>query len=146
MKFELDVYRELLNIPDGEIRRKLEVNSTEERPGVRYEGIQDVTDLYNPGVLPAHVYVRDGRAQMVYIPSGAAIEGLTTDELEAELGGEGTRLRSRAGKKFNHYVHPDKGVAYSSDTRHVRFIEVFPPCSLESYKEDIYREPPTFKR
>ena len=53
MKFELDVYRELLNIPDGEIRRKLEVNSTEERPGVRYEGIQDVTDLYNPGVLPA---------------------------------------------------------------------------------------------
>jgi hypothetical protein len=36
-------------------------------------------------------------------------------------------LRSRVGKTFNHYVYPDKGVAFSADSKSVRFIEIFPP-------------------
>ncbi len=145
MAFDLATYTELLEQSEEQVRRTLHIGDDGGRQG-RYEGLESVTDLYNPDVFPAHVYVRDGRVEMIYIPSGDALKGLTRDELEAELGDDGTRLRSRVGKHANHYAFPRKGVAFSSDDQAVKFVEVFPPRSLEAYQTEIYREPPPFKR
>jgi len=135
----------MLYLSDDEVRRRLAPGG-EVRHDVSYEGLEHLTEIYNPSVFPGRVYVRDGAVQLVYIPSGAALENVSMDDLEAQLGGEGVPLRSRAGKVFGHYVHADKGVAYSANEEEVAFIEVFPPRSHDAYLADIYREPGPFIR
>jgi len=115
-------------------------------PDRRYEGLEHVTHYYNPSVSPARVYVSDGRVQMVYVPSGAAVAETTPSEIDAQIGGRGHRLRSRTGKTANQYVQAERGVAYSEDEGRVQFVEIFPPRSLEAYLKDIYRDPGPFTR
>lgn len=145
VKFDLAEARALLGLTQEEARKRLQI-SDGSRDGVRYEGLEHLTELYNPDVFPARAYIRDGKVALVYAPNGAALSGLKAATLERELGGKGTRLRSRAGKQFGHFVHADKGVAYSADSEGVRFVEVFEPRSQPEYEADIYREPPKFKR
>ena len=146
MAFDLAASRAVLDLPEDEVRHKLGGPGGETEANVRYEGLDGVTMYYNPAVLPARVYVRDGRVQMVYVPSGSALDGLTPADLERQLVSKGIRLRSRAGKRFGHHVFAEDGVAYSSDRHGVRFVEVFPPRSHEAYVSEIYREPGRFIR
>jgi len=143
--FDLDGARGLLGLTQEEARKELQI-SDGARDGVRYEGLEHLTELYNPDVFPGRAYVQDGVVALVYVPHGPALEGVSPKQLAAEIGGEGTRLRSRAGKQYGHYVHAQQGVAYSADKEKVRFVEVFRPRSQEAYQADIYRESPKFKR
>ena len=92
------------------------------------------------------MYVGSERVEMVYVPSGPALAGVTRSELEECAGTQPTLLRSRAGKEYVHYSHPEQGIAYSSEGDKVRFVEIFRPRSLNAYKAEIYRDPGPFIR
>jgi hypothetical protein len=142
--FDLDACRALLGLSETQVKERLQIHGDEARRGVRYEGLEGLSQYYNPDVFPARVYVRAARVQMVYVPSGPALRDVTREELEAQIGSEPTPLRSRAGKEYVHYAHPEQGVAYSSEGDEVRFVEVFPPRSLDAYRAEIYRDPGPF--
>jgi hypothetical protein len=143
--FDLDACVAMLGLSDEQVRARLQIERGETRPRARYEGLQDLTGYFNPAVFPGRVYVGSARVQMVYIPAGPALRGVTPAELGARMGSEPVLLRSRAGKEYVHYAHPEQGVAYSSDGDEVVFVEVFPPRSLGAYLAEIYRDPGLFK-
>jgi len=56
------------------------------------------------------------------------------------------RLRSRAGKKSNQLVFAGEGFAASIHGDDVDFVELYAPCTLETYLSEVYREPGRFIR
>jgi hypothetical protein len=143
--FALPVWQALLGLSEDEVRQRFAGAGGEVDPDRRYEGLEHVTHYYNPAVLPAHIYVRDGRVQMVYVPSAGLAE-TTPSEIDAQVGGRGHRVRSRTGKTANQYVQAERGLAYSEDGGTVQFVEIFPPRSREAYLTDIYQDPGPFTR
>lgn len=135
MTFSLTEVRSLLSLTEDELRERLGPN-VEEDPESDYEGLEDVLELTG-GSVPGSVYLRDGRVVLVYVPR-RAVEGTDPADLESQLSTEPARLRSRAGKTANLWVRPGEGVAYSADSSKVHFVEVFPPSTLEEYREQIY--------
>jgi hypothetical protein len=142
-RLDLDEARDLLGLTQDELVARLGVGPGDIDPGYRYEGLDDVAMLYSPDAFPGRIYLRDDRPEIVYVSEPA---GWSEAKLEAELGGPGDELRSRAGKTFTHHVHADRGVAWSSDGDEVAFVEVFRPRSLAEYERDIYRDPGPFIR
>ena len=53
-------------------------------------------------------------------------------------------VRSRAGKTSNQLVFATIGITVSITRNEVDFIEIYPPCSVEDYLQNIYREPQAF--
>ena len=146
MRFDLASSLALRDLPEPQVRQTLTINSGGVREDVSYEGLENVTELYNPAAFPGRVFVRDGRVQMIYLPRDGGLDDLTPADLESQLDSSYVELRSRAGKRFRHRVHPDLGVAYSASGDAIAFVEIFSPRSIQAYQAEIYREPPPFKR
>lgn len=113
---------------------------------VAYEKLTDVSRVSNPAVFGAHVFLRGDEVVMIYSSSAAYLAKLSPASIQQELGGSGTRLRSRAGKTSNQHVFPEQGVAYSESDDQLEFIEIFPPMSLDAYRASIYSDPGPFIR
>lgn len=139
MTFSLAAARAVATLSEHDARQRLG-SGAEQDDDAEYQGLRHLVELRNDAVLPAWVYLRDGRVRLVYA-SDDALEGLTTDQLEAELSGAPEILASRAAKAAALYVHPGDGVAYSADDERVHFVEVFPPCTLAEYRDEVYIEP-----
>ncbi|WP_041233032.1 hypothetical protein [Cylindrospermum stagnale] len=142
--FDLDDFLAFRNLSMEEIRTRLSISEENTEQNVGYEKLTQLTLFHNPNAHFGYFYFRDGKLVMLYVGDHEQVEQLDPKVLEEKLGGRGIRLRSRAGKRFNHYVYPDKGVAFSADSQSVSFIEIFPPTSIEAYKADIYEEVPPF--
>lgn len=136
----------MLELTAEQVKMRLETAGGETHRGVSYEGLEGLSQYYNPAVFGGRVYVGSERVEIVYVPSGPALAGITRGELEKSAGTQPTILRSRAGKEYVHYVHPEQGIAYSSEGDRVRFVEVFRPRSLDAYQAEIYRDPGPFIR
>lgn len=141
--FDLDSFIAFRNLSMDEIRIRLSISEENIESNVSYEKLTQLTK-YNSNEHIGHFYFREGKLVILYIGKNEKLEQLDPKTLQEKLGEQGIRLRSRAGKKFNHYVYPAKGVAFSADSHSVRFIEIFPPTSLEEYKAKIYDEPQPF--
>ena len=139
---ELDETFTLRDLSRGELMERLGASESDVHPGVAYQGLQPVDRLDAPG-HPGHFYFQGDRLRMIYLPR-AATAGLSVDDLRA--GEPAARLRSRAGKRSSIEVYPERGVAFSRQGDKLEFAEVFPPTTLERYRDEIYREPPAFKR
>lgn len=147
ISFDLAAAHALLGLSEEDVRERLGATDGNVRREVAYERLKDVTEIYRPETFPGRIYLRNGSVELVYVPYGPALDGLTSADLEAELGKEGEQLRSRAGKTFTHYVHAQQGVAYTADSDDaVEFVEVFGPRTLEAYRADIYEDPGDFIR
>ncbi len=109
-----------------------------------YSQLTGLSKLYKPDLHPGRFYFQEGHLVLLYI-SGPALQALTSQMLEQRLG-VGITLRSRSGKLSRQYVYPEQGVAFSADKEKVHFLEIFPPMTLEDYKERYYQEPPAFVR
>ena len=136
----------MLELTADQIEMQLETDGGETHRGVRYEGLEGLSQYYNPAVFPGRVYVGSDGVEMVYVPSGPALAGVTRGDIEKGAGTQPTLLRSRAGKEYVHYAHPEQGIAYSSEGDQVRFDEIFRPRSLDAYEAEIYRDPGPFIR
>ena len=111
---------------------------------VRYEGLTDVERLDGPGA--PRVFVRGDDVVLVYAGPSVVPEGLSSDEVAAAVGADGEVLRSRQDKSAGLHVVAEQGVAWSESGGEVGFLEVFPPTDLDTYRAQVYREPPAFTR
>lgn len=144
--FSLEACREVLGLQPQELLARLDLANAEVREGLRYEGMSGLTMYYNPERFAGRIYVREGKVAIVYVPSGEELRKTSPVELARQLHGKPADLRSRAGKEFTHHVYAEQGVAFSDDDEAIRFVEVFPPRSLDAYKREIYRDPGPFIR
>lgn len=145
-RFDLAASRAMLNLSPAGVRDRLDIEHGETHRDVSYEGLQGLTQYYNPAKFPGRVYVSSERVEMVYIPHGSALADTTVKELRSALTGKSKDLRSRAGKEFDHIVYATDGVAFSREDDELRFVEVFPPRPLQAYLDEIYRDPGPFTR
>ena len=96
------------------------------------------------------VFLDNGRVVLVHLyrgfnpPAAPTIFGAMRPESFSAFQSGATRLRSSAGKLYNHYVAPGRGLAWSADEEEVTSIEVFEPTDLESYKARFYEDPGPF--
>lgn len=145
MLCSLAEYRAWLSVSEPEIRRKLGP-AMEESKDVGYQRLSNLTQLYNPSVLPGRIYLRKGSVAMIYAGQDM-LEGCREPDVKAQLKGDGVMLPSRAGKSVTHHAYPGEGVAYSADHQgNVVILEIFSPRSLDAYKAEIYKEPGPFIR
>ena len=142
--FNLDEHLALMNLSMEEVIQKFSIPKKDIDNNANYEKLSKLTLLKNNKFHPGYFYFKDGKLVMLYIGKNDQLEKLDPKVLQDNLVEKGISLRSRAGKTFNHYVYPEKGVAFSADSRSVRFIELFPPTSLEAYKVEIYEDVPPF--
>ncbi len=124
--------RELLSL--------LQLQPGDVREEVSYEKLSGVGRANNAALHPGHFYLRGDRIELVYVGNAAFLSGLKPAAIQKELGGDGTRLRSRVGKTSNQYVYPEKGFAYSETDGALDFVEIFAPMSLEQYRQRIYED------
>ena len=136
--------RALIGLEKDAARQRLGGGLSED-PDDGYEAMQGVASLENGDVFPGTLYLKDDRVEMVYLGPGG-LHGVTAADLESELPGEATLLRSRAGKTANMHVRAEEGVAYSAEGDEVHFVEVFRPRSLQDYESEIYNDPGPFIR
>ena len=112
-----------------------------------YMQLDGLTELYDPDTYPGHFFFRQGKLVLFYAEDiSEQIETLKPNFLAQHLGQPDAVLRSRAGKTHNHYVYADKGIAYSANSNQVSYLEIFQPCSLDTYKSQMYFEPSPFIR
>ncbi|MBS3940884.1 MAG: hypothetical protein KG028_07980 [Actinobacteria bacterium] len=114
-------------------------------PGDEYGRLDDVTSIEYTPVYPGTLYLQDGVVDLVYLGRGALAD-VTRSQITAEVGDDGVRLRSRAGKQANLVVHAEQGVAYSAEGDTLHFLEVFRPRSQAAYEAEIYADPGAFIR
>ena len=145
MACSLAKYRAWLPMSEAAIRRKLGPG-TQESQNVGYQRLSNLTQLYNPSVLPGRIYLQNGTVAMIYAGEDA-LEGCKERDLRPHLKGEGVMLPSRAGKSVTHHVYPKQGVAYSADHEgNVVILEIFSPRPIDAYKAEVYKEPGPFIR
>mgnify|MGYP000101638347 CR=1 FL=1 len=144
--FDLAACQQILGLSVSALKTKLDIAHGETHEDVAYEGLEGVTQYYNPKSFPGRVYVRDGAVQMVYVPSGAALAGVSVRDLTQKLTGKAKEMRSRAGKEFTHYIYAGQGVAFSADGDELCFVEVFRGRALKAYLAEIYQDPGPFIR
>lgn len=114
-------------------------------PGDEYGRMEDVTSIRDLQVFPGTIYLKDDEVELVRVGS-RDLASSTRADLDALLGDDAVRLRSRAGKRANLWVHASQGVAYSAQGEELHFLEVFRPRTQQQYEDEIYREPPAFIR
>jgi hypothetical protein len=129
----------LRDLPRAELEARPDATVAE---GVGYEGLSGVDRITTGGV---HHFFAGDRLAVVYVPR-AAVGGTPAAPFRDELG-PGDELRSRTHKRSVLHVWPDRGLALSVDEDDaVELAEVFPPMTLDEYRERIYDEPPAHVR
>jgi hypothetical protein len=136
----------LRSLHRSELMTQLSLQPDDVREDVAYQKLHGVARLNNATVYPAHFYVRGDDVEVVYIGNADFLHALTPAAIKKELGGEGTRLRSRAGKTANQYVYPEAGFAYSETGGALDFVEIFRPTTLDAYRASIYEDPGAFTK
>ncbi len=86
----------------------------------------------------------DGQLVLIYF-GAAATEGLEPAALKDQLAPTES-LRSRVGKKHQHHVAAQAGIAWSADKSEVALVELFEPGDLASWQSRFYEEPPPFRK
>jgi hypothetical protein len=127
----------LRDLEQPQLLERLGLGENDIATGVAYQGLRPVDRV---DAEARHVYLRDGRVVMVY----GAIDRPGADEFEQALGGPGHELRSRGGKRAVMHVYPEQGIAVSTKGSIVQFLEVFPPTTIDAYRDEIYVEPRPF--
>jgi hypothetical protein len=122
---------------------KIDISQVHE--DVRYEKITGVVrvDLSNE----RYFFFKDGTLKLIYISNDVVIERLwrafknSLDNNTPEK-----TVRSRAGKTSNQLIFASQGITASLKDTSVDFIEIYPPCSLQDYLDNVYSEPGLFIR
>jgi hypothetical protein len=117
--------------------------SADERERITgYQGLADVDVIRVPDGV--RIFLRGDEVVLIYAGDKALPPGLTHSEISAAVGSGGEQLRSRQGKRARLHVAANQGVAWSEVHGDVGFVELFPATDLETYRREIYLEPPRF--
>ncbi|HEY5745495.1 MAG TPA: hypothetical protein VIU12_05445 [Chryseolinea sp.] len=112
---------------------------------VRYEKMEDVCRVNLPD--NQFFFFKDGKLKMIYI-SGDALAKKIWGEFNSttKIKSPEKTVPSRAGKTSNQVIFAQQGITASLANDDVDFIELYPPCALHDYLENIYREQQPFIR
>ena len=129
-----------------EIQSRFDMPDSAITSGVAYLKMTGLTMLYHPSAFPARFYFDGEALVMIYVPRDAPpLESLDVAAMQARLGDDMAKLRSRVGKGFVHYVGAEAGLAFSAGHGEgVVLLEVFPPMSQADYEDTIYEDPGPF--
>ena len=123
-------------------RDEVEQAATATSPGVPYNRLDGLDRFSTP---EGEFYFRGPELAVVHV-SERVLHDAPAGPLLAELG-DGERLQSRAGKDSALRVWPDRGLAASvSYDDRLEFVEVFPPTTIEHYRDVLYFDPGSFTR
>ncbi|HET9059756.1 MAG TPA: hypothetical protein VFN61_07530 [Acidimicrobiales bacterium] len=89
--------------------------------------------------------IQDGKVRLVYLGT-AALPPVVSNESLTEAYGTGETLRSRQGRRAKLHVAADHGVAWSEQDGELGFVELFAPTTFDRYRDEIYKEPPSFRQ
>ena len=145
---DLAPWVELRDLTRDEIESRFGIGADGVAEGVKYQGLTGVTRLSNLDRFPGHFFFEPGsdRPAMVYIGDRDTLRSLRAGELMEALGGEGVRLRSRAGKRVVQHAYPDAGIAFAAEGDEIKLLEIFPPTTREDYESRIHVDPGPFIR
>lgn len=105
--------------------------------------LHEVLVIKNPAKHPGSFFFRGD--ELVLITLGAtSLEKYSDADVEAVLKGKSEQLPSTYGKASMVYAYPDRGVSFttrSQDGHKIQYIELFPPRTLEAYKQTLYPSP-----
>lgn len=93
-----------------------------------------------------YFFFRDGRLKVIYTSDELVANRIWKEFLENADNTQEKVVRSRAGKTSNQLIAARHGITASITKGEVDFIEIYAPCSLESYLGNIYRDVPKFIR
>lgn len=141
---DLDELLELRALPRAEIERRIGADVAHVERGVEYQSLTAV-DRVHTASHPADFYFRGDALVMIHVSQEPLAE-LTPESLEERWGGPGELLRSRYGRRAKLHAYPEQGVAFVDNRGTVAALEVFPPTTLERYRDEIWWEPPAFVR
>ena len=141
---DLDELLALRGLSRAELERRLEAGAGHEERAVEYQSLTGVDRVHTPS-HPADFYFRGDALVMIHVSKDPLAE-LTPESLEERFGGPGEVLRSRYGRRAKLHVYPERGVAFVDNRGTVAALEVFPPTTLERYRDEIWWEPPAFVR
>ena len=145
---DLAPFVELRDLTRDQIAERFAIGPEGTAEGVKYQRLEGVTRLSNLSRFPGHFFFAPGRETpaMIYIGDRDTLRSLNPGELMEALGGEGTRLRSRAGKRVVQHVYPEAGIAFAAEGDEVKLLEIFPPTTQEAYEAEIHKDPGPFIR
>lgn len=114
---------------------------------VRYEGLKNLTRVnLNSDIFKYYFFDKNGKCVLIYIHNEDDLNSLSVKNIAEIYGKPEEVLKSRAGKRANHYVYAKNGFAFSVLNDKIAFFEVFPDSTLEDYKKCIYIKPPIFRK
>ena len=130
-----------------EIKARFGISREHITHDTRYLGFTGLTGMSNPDTHPGEFYFCGKKFALFYIEDLSEELGRISPQfLEQHLGEPADVLGSRAGKQHNHYVYPEKGIAFSADSQGISYLEIFEPTSLKRYKSRMYLKPTPFTR
>ena len=112
--------------------------------GRSYGSLQDLSVVVHTAELPCTMYFKNGEFVLLYVSGDQST--YTAKSLHKQFPNTDAVSPSRAGKRFSHYVAPDKGIAWSDDGEELAFIEIFPATTLHGWKETLYTNPGSFHK
>lgn len=136
---KLEHLLELRNYDLNTLRYKYIIGDSDIDTGVKYLKLNNLTRIRKEKLLPCHFYYSGNSLQMIYVNDKTLLESLNTEEIFKAYG-EGEILKSRTGKISKLHVYAELGFAISVNNEKIEFMEIFPPVSIEKYKEDVYQE------
>lgn len=141
----MEAYRQYFSMSYPEFLSGNNVHSSQVCENVKYEKLTDVTRVSLPE--GADFYFRGDKLLLIYVSEGTLATKLwyefktITNSVTPEK-----IVRSRAGKTANQVIFTSYGITASITKDDVHFIEIYSPCTLEYYLENIYEEPQPFIR
>ena len=135
-------YRAYVNQSLIQTKASLSIKDEAIQSGRSYGSLQDLSVVVHTEELPCTLYFKDGDFVLLYVSGEQAT--YTVKSLHKQFPNADAVTPSRAGKRFSHYVVPDKGIAWSDDGEELAFIEVFPATTLNGWKDTLYTNPGDF--
>jgi hypothetical protein len=140
---KLEEYKKYFSVAFDEFTWLNEISADQIHEDVRYEKITDVTRVDRDE--NESFFFKGGKLKLIYISNEALINRLW-NEFKLTSTAPAETVRSRAGKTSNQLIFAAHGITVSITKDEVHFIEIYLPCTVDDYLENVYREPGKFIR
>jgi len=145
IKNEIEEYQSAFALSWIDFIKQYKIKEENITYNVGYEKLKDLKRIYQPETIEGCFFFSNQKLELIYLSDADYVQKLWDKFMENIIEPKlDKRMRSRAGKRASHTVFAEKGFAASTEGRKVRFIEIFPPQTIEKYLATIYKEPRPF--
>lgn len=139
---EFDQIIHLRDLARGEVLASLGIEPDAVVDGRRYQSLESLHMASTDRDDGLRVYFDGDAVAMIMIPAPE----IALERVREEFGSDLAALASRQAKHAVLEVDAAAGIAVSSVDDEIGFVEIFPPTTLDDYRDRIYRDPGQFLR